>query len=55
MGYDALFQNGPVEQAHCYISDDICALLFEENLNIKFWPFAFHHYLCLKNSLPKKG
>lgn len=55
VGSDASFKNRPVEQAHQYISDGICALLFKANLDIEFWPFAFHHYLWLKNSLPKKG
>ena len=55
VGSDASHQNGPVERAHRYISDGIHSLLFGANLDIKFWPFAFHHYLRLKNSLPKCG
>lgn len=56
VGSDASFQNGPVENAHQYISDGIvCALLFGANLNVEFWPFAFHHYLRPNNSLCKKG
>ena len=55
VGSDASHQNCPVERAHRYISDGIRSLLFGSNLDIKFWPFAFHHYLRLKNSLPKCG
>ena len=44
-GSDGSFQNGPAERGHRSISDGIRALLFGANLDIKFWPFAFHHYL----------
>jgi hypothetical protein len=51
-GADASNQNGPVERAHRTVSNAIRALLHGANLDVKFWPYAFHHYLRIKNGLP---
>ena len=29
-------------------------MLHGANLDVKFWLYAFHHYLQIKNSLPSK-
>ena len=53
-GADASNQNGPIECAHLTIANVIHAMLHGANLDVKFWPYAFHHYLQIKNSLPSK-
>ena len=50
-GADASHQNGPVEQAHLTVANAIRACLIGVNLEPKFWPHAFHHFLRVKNSL----
>lgn len=30
------------------------AMLHGASLEIKFWPYAFHHYLRIKNAIPSK-
>ena len=54
-GADNSHQNGPVEQGHCTLANTICALLVGANLDIKFWPYAFYHALCMSNALPERN
>jgi hypothetical protein len=54
-GADASFQNGPVERAHRTIATSIRALLFGSDLPIKFWSYAFHHVLRIRNALPHRN
>ena len=49
-GADASNQNGPVERAHLTFSNAIRSQLLGANLSPKFWPYAFHHYLRIKNA-----
>jgi hypothetical protein len=51
-GADASNQNGPVERGHLMVKNAVHALLIGANLDIKFWPYAFHHWICIDNSLP---
>eukprot|EP00980_Cylindrotheca_fusiformis_P004427 scaffold946_cov73-Cylindrotheca_fusiformis.AAC.2 len=53
-GADASNQNGPVERGHLTVADHIRAMLFGANLDIQFWPFAFHHWLRIDNSIPSR-
>ena len=53
-GADASHQNGPVERAHRTIADSIRTFLMGANLPIKFWPYAFHHCLRIRNSIPSR-
>ena len=53
-GADASRQNA-VEHYNLSIGNGIRALLIGANLDIKFWPYAFHHYLRLKNGLGPSG
>ena len=54
-GADSSFQNGPVERAHCTVSQGIRSLLIGTDLDIKFWPYAFLHVLHIQNTLPGAG
>jgi hypothetical protein len=51
-GANASNQNGPVEHGHLMVENAVHALLIGANLDIKFWPYAFHHWICIDNSLP---
>ena len=42
-------QNGPGERPHRTIGEGIRALLGGANLEPKFWPYAFHHFVRLYN------
>ena len=53
-GQDSSNQNGPVERAHLTIGNAICAMLLGAGLPVKFWPYAFHHYLRIMNSTPSR-
>jgi hypothetical protein len=53
-GADSSNQNGPTERAHLTVANAIRALLHGANLDAKFWPYAFHHYIRIKNSIPSK-
>ena len=53
-GADSSNQNGPVERAHRTVANGIRAMLHGANLDIKFWPYAFHHYLRIKNGMPSR-
>ena len=48
-GPDSSNQNGPGELPHQTIGDALCAMLSGTNLQPHFWPYPFHHYLCLYN------
>ena len=50
-GADASHQNGPVERAHYTVANAIRAMLLGAGLDAKFWPYAFHHYIRIKNAL----
>ena len=52
---DVSHQNGPVEQAHCTISQGVKALIFGAGLYIEFWPYTFMHVFCICNALPGQG
>ena len=51
-GDDSSFQNGPVERARCTIMANTKSLLFGSSLDIKFWPYLFHHTIQIRNYLP---
>jgi GAG-pre-integrase domain len=48
-------QNGPVERPHQTIAAGIRALLLGADLELTFWPYAFHHFLRLYNITPHAG
>ena len=54
-GADFSFQNVPVEQTYCTVSQGIRSLLIGADLDIKFWFYAFLHVLCIRNTLPGAG
>ena len=49
---DASNQNGPVERAHCTISQGFKALLIGAGIYVKFWPYVFMFVLRICNALP---
>ena len=49
-----LTRTDPLERAHCAVANSIRAMLHGANLDIKFWPYATHHYLRIKNALPSR-
>jgi hypothetical protein len=53
-GADSSHQNGPVERGHLTVANAIRALLTGANLDVCFWPYAFHHWLRIDNSLPSR-
>eukprot|EP00980_Cylindrotheca_fusiformis_P025376 scaffold13535_cov117-Cylindrotheca_fusiformis.AAC.2 len=53
-GADSSNQNGPVERGHLTVANHIRAMLVGANLDIQFWPFAFHHWLRIDNSIPSR-
>ena len=54
-GAGASNQNGPVKRNHRTIADHICCLLDGANLDVKFWPYAFHHMMQILNALVSHG
>ena len=42
---DVSHQNGPVKRAHQIVAKGMCAFLLGSAMSIKFWPYAFKHYL----------
>ena len=54
-GADASNQNGPVERSHRTVANAIRAMLHGANLDARFWPYAFHHYIRIKNALASRG
>jgi hypothetical protein len=53
-GSDSSHQNGPVERAHLTVANGVQSMLIGGNLDIAFWPYAFHHYLRIKNAIPSR-
>ena len=53
-GADSSNQNGPVERGHGVVANAIRAMLLGASLPIKFWPYAFHHWLRIDNNIPSK-
>jgi len=54
-GTGAHHQNGLVERANQTMDKAIRAMLIGAGLPVKFWPYAFRHFLCIKNSaLPRQ-
>ena len=51
-GADASNQNGLVERGHLTVGNAIRAMFTGAQLDTKFWPYAFHHWLRIDNSLP---
>ena len=54
-GANASHQNGPVEQAHRTVAKGMRAFLVGSSAPIKFWPYAFKHYLQMTNTMPSRG
>ena len=52
---DSSNHNGFVERAHSNVSQGIKKLLIGASLDVKFWPYAFMHVLCICNALPRQG
>jgi hypothetical protein len=53
-GSDSSHQNGPVERAHLTIANGIRSMLVGAKMDVPFWPYAFHHYLRIKNAIPSR-
>ena len=54
-GTAAHHQNGLVERANQTVDKAIRALLIGAGLEVKFWPYAFYHFLRIKNAaLPRR-
>ena len=53
-GADASNQNAPVERGHLVVANAIRAMLLGANLPIKFWPYAFHFWLRIDNSIASR-
>jgi histone deacetylase 1/2 len=47
---DSSHQNGPGERPHQTIADAMRTMLAGANLPMKFWPYAFHHFLRIYNT-----
>ena len=54
-GAGASNQNGPVERNHRTIANHMRCLLDGANLQIKFWPYAFHHMIRMLNGMVGNG
>ena len=54
-GADSSSSNGAVERAHRTVATSARALLFGANSPVKFWPYAFHHVLRIRNAIPHRG
>ena len=54
-GANASHQNGPVERAHRTVAEGMRAFLVGSGAPIKFWPYAFKHYLRMTNVMPSCG
>jgi hypothetical protein len=46
---DSSHMNGPVECPHQTIGDGMHAMLGGADLHPMFWPYSFHHFICLYN------
>ena len=51
---DSSHQNGPVERQYRTVADGMRAMLLGASLDVKFWPYAFKHYVRIRNSLPSR-
>ena len=47
--------NGPVERAHRTVADSIKVVLLGVGLPVRFWPYAFYHFLRIRNVIPGAG
>ena len=45
-------QNGPVERPHQTIATALRTMLHGADLDVKYWPYAFHHYIRTYNATP---
>ena len=52
---DSSHMNGPVERPHQTIADAIRSMLAGADLEPKFWPYAFHHFIRLYNVTLHRG
>ncbi|KAG7360930.1 hypothetical protein IV203_036029 [Nitzschia inconspicua] len=52
-GADSSNQNGPVERAHLTLGNSIRSL-HGAGLSPQFWPYAFAHFLRIKNAIPSR-
>ena len=41
-----------MEQPHATICDAMMTMLLGEKFDLKYWPYAFYHYICLYNIIP---
>ena len=53
-GADSSDQNGPAEHGHLTVANAIRAMLIGGNLDIKFHPWASHHWIRIDNSIPSR-
>ena len=53
-GAGASNQNGPVKRGHLTVANAVRAMLIGGNLDVKFWPWAFHHWIRIDNSIPSR-
>jgi hypothetical protein len=54
-GAGASHQNGPTKRSNQTIGDALRSMLTGVNLDARFWPYAFDHFLRMKNALPSKN
>ena len=48
-------QNAPAEIPIQTIGNAMRAMLQGSNLSMKYWPYAFHHFLRIRNLTPRSG
>ena len=53
-GADSSNQNGPVERAHLTVANGVRTMLTGADLDVQFWPYAFHHFIRIKNATPSR-
>jgi hypothetical protein len=51
-GPDKSAMNGLGERPHSTIGDTLWTILHSSGMNLKYWNFAFYHFLCLNNLIP---
>ena len=49
---DSSHQNALLERPHATIGDAMRTMLLGAKLDLKYWPYAFYHYICLYNIIP---
>ena len=52
---DSSHQNGPSERPHRTIGDAVRTMLAGANLELRFWPYTFRHFLRLYNVTPHRS